>query len=90
MLRIKKSHRTDEWIVYDPKCFQTCHTHCRHKRVALKIKYLVSHEIVPMTRDKRFVNSCIRVAKGQAYKNQLRQYLMYLKGEKEYGKFTST
>lgn len=81
MLRIKKSHRTDEWIVYDPKCFQTCHTHCKHKRVALKIKYLVSHEIMPSTKDERFINSCIRVSKNINYKKKLQQYLLTLKEE---------
>lgn len=81
MLRIKKSHRADEWIVYDPKCFQTCHTHCRHKRVALKIKYLVSHEIVPTSHNKRFIDSCIRVAQQPTYKKQLQKYLINLKEE---------
>lgn len=90
MLRIKKSHRVDEWIVYDPTCFQTCHTHCKHKRVALKIRYLVSHEIVPTTHDKRFIDSCLRVAKHKRYKEQLQQYLITLKEEKGHGKFTST
>lgn len=81
MLRIKKSHRVDEWIVYDPSSFKTYHTHCKHKRVALKIKYLVSHNIVPTTHDKRFVNSCIRVAKKPEYRRQLQQYLITLKEE---------
>lgn len=81
MLRVKKSHKKEEWIVYDPNCFQTCHTHCKHKRVALKIRYLVSHELVPTTHDKRFIVSCIRVAKRPAYKRQLQQYLINLKEE---------
>lgn len=81
MLKIKKSHRMDEWIVYDPKCFQTCHTHCRHKRVALKIRHLVSHEIMPTTHNKQFIISCLRVTKRGAYKEALQQYLTYLKEE---------
>lgn len=74
LLCIKQSRRVDEWIVYDPACFQECHTHCKHKRVALKIRYLVSHEIVPNTHDRRFVDSCIRVTKNKQYRHKLEEY----------------
>ena len=81
LLKLKKSHRIDEWIVYNPDSFQTCHTHCRHKRVALKIRYLVTHKIVPTTHDPCFVTSCIRITKDKQYKQQLENYLKQLKGE---------
>ncbi len=36
MLKLKHSHIKDEWILYNPDSFETCHTHIRHKHVALK------------------------------------------------------
>lgn len=75
MLKLKQSHRDpEEWIIYEPGNFQNCHTHCRHLRVALKIKYLVSHEELPISKSVRFVNSCIRVSSEGAYKEALIQY----------------
>lgn len=74
MLKIKKSHMKDEWIVFNPHNFSACHTHCRHKRVAIKIKYLVEHRIVPQSKDKRFIESCMRVTKNKAYLRQLEEY----------------
>ena len=75
MLRIKQSHRDESWILYNPNNFQNCHTHCRHLRVALKIRYLVEHEEMPVSKDKRFVTSCIRVAPEGSYKESLIKYL---------------
>ena len=82
MLKLKQSHRDpEEWIIYEPDNFQNCHTHCRHLRVALKIKYLVSHEELPISKSVRFVNSCIRVSPEGAYKEALIQYRnLLLKG----------
>lgn len=73
-LHIRKSQQKDEWILYNPDSFDTCHTHCRHKRVAVKIKYLVEHHIVPESKDLRFVDSCIRVTKNKIYLTELRKY----------------
>lgn len=74
-LYIRKSQQKDEWILYNPDSFETCHTHCRHKRVAVKIKYLVEHHIVPQSHDIQFVDSCIRVTKNKHYLNELRVYV---------------
>ena len=74
-LYIRKSQQKDEWILYNPDSFETCHTHCRHKRVAVKIKYLVEHHIVPQSHDIRFVDSCIRVTKNKHYLSELRVYV---------------
>lgn len=82
MLKLKQSHRDGEWIVYDPLSFQSCHTHCKHKRVALKIRYLVTHKIVPTTHDTRFVVSCMRVNKDPQYEQLLQQYLNILRKNK--------
>ena len=80
MLKLKQSHRDpEEWVIYEPGNFQNRHTHCRHLRVALKIKYLVTHEVLPTSTSIRFVNSCIRVAKDGPYKESLIQYLNTLK-----------
>ena len=76
MLKLKQSHRSPEkWIIYEPGNFQNCHTHCRYLRGALKIKYLVSHEELPISKSVRFVNSCIRVSSEGAYKESLIKYL---------------
>ncbi|MFA9376238.1 MAG: hypothetical protein ACERKZ_05715 [Lachnotalea sp.] len=74
MLKIKKSHIKEEWILYNPDSFETCHTHIKHKRVAIKIKYLVEHHILPQSHDKRFVDSMIRVTKNNRYLRQLQEY----------------
>ena len=59
-LYIRKSQQKEEWILYNPDSFETCHTHCRHKRVAVKNKYLVEHHIVPQSHDVRFVDRVIK------------------------------
>jgi hypothetical protein len=74
MLKMKKSHIKDEWILYNPDSFDTCHTHIKHKRVALKIKYLVEHHNMPQSHDIRFVDSMIRVTKNKRYLKQLQEY----------------
>jgi len=75
MLKLKQSHRDpEEWIIFEPGNFQQRHTHCRHLRVALKIKYLVTHEMLPVSTSIRFVNSCIRIAPNNEYKEALIQY----------------
>lgn len=79
MLKIKKSHIKDEWIVYNPDSFKTCHTHVRHKRIALKIKFLVENKIIPNSRNIYFVDSCIRVAKNKPYLRRLEEYRSVIK-----------
>lgn len=73
-LYIRKSQEREEWILYNPHSFDTCHTHCRNKRVAVKIKYLVEHHQIPTSKDLRFVDSCIRVTKNKMYLNELLIY----------------
>ena len=74
ILKLKHSHIKDEWILYNPDSFETFHTHIRHKRVALKIKYLAEHHEMPESRDKRFVDSLMRVTKNKCYLRQLEEY----------------
>ena len=51
MLKLHKSkNKEDEWILYNPNNFNNQHTHVTHLRIALKIKYLVSHKILPTTK----------------------------------------
>lgn len=78
MLYIRKSHLKEEWILYNPHSFETCHTHCKHKRVAVKIKYLVEHHLVPESKDVEFVKSCMRVTKNKKYLRELKEYLYEL------------
>lgn len=81
-LYIRKSQEREEWILYNPHSFSTCHTHCRSKRVAVKIKYLVEHNQVPKSEDLRFVESCIRVTKNKLYLEQLLSYKESLLSQK--------
>ena len=75
MLKLKQSHRNpEEWIIFEPGDFQNRHTHCMHLRVALKIKYLVTHEEMPVSKSIRFINSCIRVSPEGSYKEALIKY----------------
>ena len=54
ILKLKHSYIKEEWILYNPDSFETCHTHIRHKRVALKIKYFAEYHEMPKSRDKSF------------------------------------
>lgn len=77
MLLIKKSHTDGGWIVYNPHNF-ALHTHVKHKRVAVAMKYLVEHHRLPKSTDKRFVDSMIRLTKNKRYKRQLEEYRQML------------
>lgn len=80
MLKLHKSkNKEDEWILYNPNNFNNQHTHVTHLRIALKIKYLVSHKILPTTKNLRFIESCIRVADKGDYKKQLKTLYCNLK-----------
>ena len=74
ILKLKHSYIKEEWILYNPDSFETCHTHIRHKRVALKIKYFAEYHEMPKSRDKRFVDSLMRVTKNKRYLRQLEEY----------------
>ena len=75
MYKIKKCRsKKEEWIVYDVNNFER-HTHCYSKRVALKIKYLVTNKIIPTSINKQLVISCIRLTKDKRYLKQLQEYL---------------
>ena len=77
MLKIKKCRsKREEYIVYDPNNFER-HTHCYSKRIALKLKYLVSNKIVPTSTNKQLVISCIRLTRDRRYKEQLQAYLKH-------------
>lgn len=74
MLKIKKAHKAkEEWIVYNPHNFNY-HTHVYSMRVALKVKYIVEHKLIPTSTNKQFVISCMRLTADKRYKEQLYNY----------------
>lgn len=80
MLKIKKCRsKREEYIVYDVNNFEH-HTHTKHLRVALKLKYLCNNKILPTSKDVRFVESLIRLTNDRRYKQKLETYLNELKG----------
>ena len=68
ILKLKHSHIKDEWILYNPDSFETCHTHVRHKRVALKIKYLVEHHEI-------FAEGFLAMEKGENVPNSIEKVI---------------
>lgn len=66
MLKIKKSHYDGTFIVYNPDNFKL-HTHVRHQRIAVQIKYNVEHRLLPKTNNIRLLESHIRVTKNKKY-----------------------
>lgn len=76
MLKVKKSRKKNEWIVYNPQSFKTRHTHCKHKRIALIIKYNVEHQIMPKSKNLETIYSHIRVCPSGHYKKSLE--LLYI------------
>lgn len=72
ILMIRKSHRDDSYVVYNPHNF-SLHTHTRHKRIALIVKYNVEHKRIPRSNDLRLLYSHIRVTTNKKYKKALEE-----------------
>ena len=85
ILKIKKSHIKEEWIVYNPDNF-ALHTHCRSRRVALVIRNNVNNHRIPKTTDIRLLQSHIRVTKNKQYIQQLRERISEIEENKNTGK----
>lgn len=66
MLKIKKSRFDGSFIVYNPHNFKL-HTHVRHQRIAVQIKYNVEHHLLPKTNNIRLLESHIRVTSNKRY-----------------------
>lgn len=79
---IKKSHRDDTYIVYNPHNFNL-HTHTRHKRIALIIKNNVEHHRVPKSNDLRLLISHIRVTSNKQYIREIEEKIMLLNSNKK-------
>ena len=75
MLKIRKSCYDGGYIVYDEKDFQNCHTHTRHWRIASVIRNNVNKKRIPKSRDKKTIESHIRVAKDPEYIKKLQKIL---------------
>ena len=73
MLKLKQSKLDGTWVVYNPQNFNL-HTHTRHKRIAIKLKYIVEHRMMPTSTDTRFIDSLIRLTSNRSYKRKLEEY----------------
>lgn len=70
LLKLKYCNHDNTWLLYNTDN-PLLHTHCRHKRVALKIKKAVEHKEVPDTNDKRVIESCMRLTRNRRYLEML-------------------
>lgn len=75
ILLIKKCYNSDEYIVYDPKNFDNCHTHVKHKRVARLIRDNVNYFRIPKSRNKKTIESHLRVATNKIYRERIQEIL---------------
>ncbi|MPN42128.1 hypothetical protein SDC9_189684 [bioreactor metagenome] len=66
MLRIKKSHINNQWIVYNPKDFKY-HTHCDSLKIAKIIRDNVCKDRVPKSCCVRLIESHMRLADDKRY-----------------------
>ena len=70
---------------------ENLHTHCKHKRVALKIKKDIERHRLPTTRDLKTLESYTRVTTNRRYLRQLERYIEETQDEnREYSKKTSS
>jgi hypothetical protein len=95
MLKIHKSYSDNGYIVYDPNNFKDCHTHARHLRVAIVIRDNVNRLRLPKSKDKRMIESHIRVSGNKDYIIKLKLILKEIeeieirkRGVKAHGKLT--
>ena len=66
MLKIKKSHIAEQWILYDTKDFSQ-HTHCYSLKIAKIIRGNVINKRMPKTTNERLLVSHMRVNNDVAY-----------------------
>ena len=85
MLKIHKSYRDDGYIVYDQDNFEKCHTHTRHLRIAIVIRDNVNKLRLPKSRDKRLIESHIRVSNNKDYIIKLELILKEIEENKRRG-----
>ena len=74
MLRIKKSHIAEQWILYDTKDFSH-HTHCYELKIAKIIRNNVTNKRMPKTTNKRLLVSHMRVNNDVAYMELIKNRL---------------
>ena len=58
---------------------ENLHTHCKHKRVALRIKSDVEHHRLPTTRDLNTLDSYTRVTTNKRYLRQIERIIEEVK-----------
>ena len=70
MLKIKKAHGKEQWIVYNPHNFNY-HTHCYSLRVAVLLRDNVNHKREPKTRNIRLLESHMRLTADKRYREMI-------------------
>jgi hypothetical protein len=85
MLKIHKSYTDNGYIVYDQHNFDKYHTHTRHLRIAIIIRNNVNKLRLPKSRDKRLIESHIRVSNNKSYTIKLELILKEIEENKNRG-----
>lgn len=81
MLRIKKSHIDNQWILYNPKDF-AYHTHCDSLKIAKIIRDNVVRQRIPKSHCVRLIESHIRLADNERYIKALANKIAEIRGNR--------
>jgi len=79
LLKIKKAHGKEQWIVYNPHNFKY-HTHCYSLRVAVLLRDNVNHKQMPKTRNLRLLESHMRLTADKRYKELIQRRISEVRG----------
>lgn len=58
------------YIVYNTDN-HSLHTHTKHKRVAIKLKYLAEHRQLPSSNNEKLIESLLRITSNSTYRRKL-------------------
>ncbi len=67
MLKIKKSHLNESYIVFDPLDFNNKHTHVQNRGIACVVKRNVERKLLPKTNSVWLLESHVRVSDDAHY-----------------------
>ena len=78
MLKIKKSHLNESYIVYNPLDFSK-HTHVQQRGIACVVKWNVERKLLPKTNSVWLLESHMSVSDNKSYSEQLQAKIDSLK-----------
>lgn len=79
MLKIKKSHLNESYIVFDPLDFNNKHTHVQNRGIAFVVKRNVERKLLPKTNSVWLLESHVRVSDDAHYIDMLQAKIDSLK-----------